>query len=111
MSDARQVLAAADREIAAADAVLEKADRRKAERRTGGRPPAGRRSVDVPANAWSTGQMAYWVGMRSETILREIEAGQLRASMFGCEYRIHVGEVRRYLQSKGFPLPEWMRAA
>lgn len=33
MSDARQVFAAADREIAAADAVLEQADRRKAERR------------------------------------------------------------------------------
>lgn len=111
MTDPRQTLSAADRAIADADAVLEHAERRKAERRAGGRPPTGRRSVDVPANAWSTGQMAFWVGMRTETILREIEAGELRASMFGREYRIHVGEVRRYLLAKDFPMPEWMKAA
>lgn len=106
-----QTLAAADQALADADAVLGHAERRKAERRAGGRPPTGRRSVDVPANAWSTGQMAFWVGMRTETILREIEAGELRASMFGREYRIHVAEVRRYLISKDFPMPDWMKAA
>lgn len=109
--DARRALAGADDAFAQADAVLEQADRRQAERRKSGRPPAGRRSVDVPANAWSTGQMAYWIGMTTETILCEINTGELHAAMFGREYRIHIEEVRRYLTAKGFPLPTWMMAA
>lgn len=102
---------AADQALEQADAALEQADRRVQERRSTGRPRTGRRSIDRPANAWSTGQMAFHVGMTSWFIVREIEAGELKASRIGREYRIHVAEVRRYLEAKGFPLPEWMTAA
>ncbi len=104
---AREVIAAADAALADAATVLEKADRRVSRDRRGGRP-GGRRSIDRPINAWSTGQLAYHIGMRSEFVLTEIRAGQIKASMFGHEYRIHSDEVRRYLESKGFPVPQWM---
>lgn len=56
-------------------------------------------------NAWSTGQLAQCIGMSSDFVVDEIRAGELTASKFGREYRISVAEVRRYLVSKGFPLP------
>lgn len=109
MTDPLQTLAAADQALAHATTELEHAERRKTERRIG-RPPGGRRAVDQPVNAWSTGQMAYFIGMSSGFVVSEIKAGELRASIFGGEYRIAIVEVRRYLKEKNFPLPQWMAA-
>lgn len=67
------------------------------------------RVIHEPVNAWSTGQLAYVIGMTSWFVHKEIASGEVRASKFGGEYRIHVDEVRRYLTAKGFPLPLWMR--
>ena len=39
-------------------------------------------------------------------VLGEIKAKEITASQFGREYRIAAAEVRRYLDSKGFPLPD-----
>lgn len=109
--DPTLILADATHALAEADAVLEQADRRVAERRRPGRPPGGRRAIDKPANAWSTGQLAWCIGMSSGFVLKEIAAGELQASVFGSEHRIHISEVQRYLASKGFPVPAWMTAA
>lgn len=67
-------------------------------------PRGGRRPGDA-LNAWSTGQLAQCIGMSTDFVVGEIRAGELGASKFGREYRIAVAEVRRYLISKGFPLP------
>lgn len=108
---ARQVIADADAEIARAEQLIAEGDRRQVERRGPGRPPTGRRAMDRPANAWSTGQMAYCVGMTTWFVVREIEAGEIKGVRIGREYRIPIVEVRRYLQAKGFPVPAWMHAA
>lgn len=86
--------------------VLTEAERRMADRRHG--RSGGRRTVDQPANAWSTAQLAYWIGMSPGFILGEVKTGELKASSFGGSYRIHASEVRRYLETKGFPVPAWM---
>lgn len=108
---ARQAAIDAATEIAASAPLLADAERRKQERRGPGRPPTGRRAMDRPANAWSTGQMAYCLGMTTWFVAHEIETGELKASRIGREYRIHYTEVRRYLQAKDFPVPAWMIAA
>jgi excisionase family DNA binding protein len=75
------------------------------ERRAPGRP-GGRRAVDRPTgNAWTTGQLAYHIGMSPGFVLAEIKAREILASQFGREYRIARTEVQRYLLAKGFPLP------
>lgn len=112
MNNVEQELKASCEQLAEADAMLARAERRVVgERRKSGRPPGGRRSIDKPANAWSTGQMAWCIGMSSGFVLKEIMAGELQASIFGGEYRIHIGEVQRYLTAKGFPVPTWMAGA
>jgi excisionase family DNA binding protein len=71
--------------------------------------PRRNRILREPVNAWSTGQLAHVIGMSAWFVSREIQAGELKASRFGTEYRIHVDEVRRYLVAKQWPLPHWMR--
>lgn len=63
----------------------------------------GRRASDP--QGWSTERLAGAIGMSSDFVLGEIKAGELRASLFGRVYRIHVDEVRRYVQAKGWPPP------
>mgnify|MGYP006935486153 CR=1 FL=1 len=92
------ITGAADEALASAEQAI----------RSGGRPRIAR-VIDRPVNAWSTGQLAYVIGMSSWFVSKEIATGEIKASRFGTEYRIHVDEVRRYLTDKGFPLPEWMR--
>lgn len=76
------------------------------DRRTGPRR-GGRRASDRPSGpAWTTGQLAYHIGMSQGFVLGEIKAKEITASQFGREYRIAAAEVRRYLDSKGFPLPD-----
>ena len=109
MTAARHVLAAADQELAASDAVHVTCV---VERRRVGRPN-GRRAIDQcsinkPANAWSTAQMAFCIGMSAGFVQSEIICGELKASLFGGSYRIAATEVRRYLEAKGFPVPPWM---
>jgi excisionase family DNA binding protein len=69
-------------------------------------PRGGRRAGERQVDAWSTGTMADCIGMSSDFVRREIEAGELKASRFGREYRIQVDEVRRYLLAKQFPIPD-----
>lgn len=85
------------------DRRLEPVDRRRPGR------PGGRRAVDHPANAWAISQLAFWIGMSHGFVRREIEAGELRASLFGAEFRIHRDEVKRYCEAKQFPVPDWMQ--
>ena len=68
----------------------------------------GRRSTDIPIVGWSTVQLAYWIGMSKDFVIGEIQAREIKATMFGVEYRIHATEVKRYLLAKGWPLPSWM---
>ena len=68
----------------------------------------GRRSTDMPIVGWSTVQLAYWIGMSKDFVIGEIQAREIKATMFGVEYRIHSTEVKRYLLAKGWPLPSWM---
>ena len=80
--------------------------RESSDRRTGTRR-GGRRATDTPTGpAWTTGQLAYHIGMSQGFVLGEIKAKEIIASQFGREYRIAAAEVRRYLESKGFPLPD-----
>ncbi len=97
----------AAKSLASADAVF--TDRRQIRR--SGRSRGGRRAIDQPVNAWSTGQLAYWIGMSGRFVYTEIQCGEIKASRFGTEYRIHCVEVRRYLRDKGFPVPIWMHSA
>jgi len=72
--------------------------------------PGGRRSTDPPVgNGWSTGQLAFHIGMSRKFVLEEIHAKAISASQFGREYRIPSSEVRRYCESHGFPVPESLR--
>lgn len=64
-----------------------------------------RASTDGPPAAWSTTDLAVWTGMSAEFFRDEIAAGELRAVRFGRVWRIHVGEVTRYLANKGFSIP------
>lgn len=109
MSDARQVIDAADREIAAADALLDQAHvvkRAVVDRRSGPRQ-GGRRASDRPSgNAWTTAQVAYHIGMSAGFVLCEIKAGDIVASQFGREWRITRAEVCRYCEAKGWPSPD-----
>ena len=75
-------------------------DRRKILYRAGGRRASDQQ---VP---WTTTQLAAWIGMSADFVLREIYARELVASQFGREYRIPVAEVKRYLQVKAFPVPD-----
>jgi excisionase family DNA binding protein len=69
--------------------------------------PGGRRATDRPTgNGWTTGQLAHHIGMSRGFVLSEIKAREIIASQFGREWRIAAAEVRRYLESKGFPLPD-----
>lgn len=66
----------------------------------------GRRAVDKPTgNAWTTGQLAYHIGMSPGFVLAEIRAKEIVASQFGREFRIARAEVERYCLAKGWPLP------
>lgn len=107
--DAHTALAQAQQQIEQADALVKDVERQVSERKRTGRP-AGRRTIDKPAHAWSTAQLADWIGMSSGFVLTEINAGEIKASNFGGSYRIHTTEVRRYLESKGFPTPSWMQS-
>ena len=86
------------------------ADRRDpdcADRRDGLLRQGGRRSTDAPSgNAWTTSQLANYIGMSRDFVIGEIDAGELVASKFGREYRIHREEIIRYLTVKRFPLPD-----
>lgn len=89
------------------EADAERTMARHTNRRKGGRR-GGRRALDAVILGWSTWQLAHWTGMSTDFMLEEIRAGELTASMFGAEYRIHWTEVRRYLDAKGWPRPAWM---
>jgi hypothetical protein len=60
---------------------------------------------DIVLGAWGT---SYFGNLRTSItgVDTEIKAGEIVASQFGREYRIAAAEVRRYLEAKGFPLPE-----
>ncbi len=66
-----------------------------------------RRPIEMPSGpAWTTGQLAFHIGMSVDFVASEIRAGEIIASKFGREWRIAAVEVRRYLAAKEFPLPE-----
>jgi excisionase family DNA binding protein len=76
-------------------------DRREGPRR------GGRRATDTQTgSAWTTGQLAFYIGMSRGFVLGEIRGGEIIASQFGREYRIAAAEVKRYLSDKRFPLPD-----
>lgn len=65
---------------------------------------------DVAKLGVTTGEMARFTGMSDDFIRDEIAGQELRAGRFGRQYRISVDEARRYLDSKGFPLPIQLRS-
>lgn len=84
----------------------ERRDPEHGDRRSGPRQ-GGRRASDIPTgNAWTTGQLAHWIGMSPDFVITEIAAGELVASKFGREYRIARAEILRYLTVKRFPVPD-----
>jgi hypothetical protein len=65
----------------------------------------GRRATDhsIPLRP-----LAEAIGMSADFLLKEIAAGELKASQFGREWRVPTLEACRYLDAKGWPLPRWL---
>jgi excisionase family DNA binding protein len=75
-------------------------------------PSNGARAIDQPSEtAWSPTQVAYYIGMSADFVRSEIRAGDIKASMFGREWRIATVEVIKYLDARQFPPPTEREAA